>query len=401
MKRFQMNTKVRNAIILGTMCSIAYLAVYIARNVLSAASPKMETAGVLDGTIQGTLTSIYFFTYAIGQLINGIIGDKIKAKYMISVGLAMAGVCNLVFTVFVNIPYASYTAYGATGFFLAMIYGPMTKLVAENTEPIYAVRCSLGYTFSSLLGSPLAGVLATLLVWEGVFTASSAMLVVMAITCFSVFHILERKKIIQYGKYKAEKSKGSVRVLIKHQIIKFTLVSILTGIIRTTLAAWLTQYFSDFIGFSDEQATMAFSIGSLAISMSSFFTIFVYERLRRNMSLTLLLSFIAAALSFGAMCLIKAPIPNMIFMIAGIFFANCAATMLWSQYCPSLRDTGMVSSATGFLDFVSYMAAAVSTRLFPVIISTFNWNGLFLVVTALMLIGVIVALPYHKMKKTA
>lgn len=398
MKKFP--PKVRHAIILGTMCSIAYLAVYIARNVLSAASAKMDTAGILNDDILGTLTSVYFFTYAIGQLINGAIGDKIKAKYMISIGLAMAGVCNLVFTAFATIPFAAYTAYGATGFFLAMIYGPMTKLVAENTEPIYAVRCSLGYTFSSLLGSPLAGVLATLLVWQGVFTVSSIVLVVMAIICFTVFHALERKKIIQYGKYDAAKSKGSIRVLIKHQIIKFTLVSILTGIIRTTLAAWLTKYFSDFIGFADEKAALAFTIGSLAISASSFVTIFVYEKLGHNMSLTLLLSFIAATVSFGMMCIVKEQTPNILFMIAGIFFANCAATMLWSQYCPSLRDTGMVSSATGFLDFVSYMAAAISTRLFPVIIKSFSWNGLFVCVTALMFIGVIVSLPYRK-KMTA
>lgn len=397
----KISTKARNAILIGSMCAISYLAVYIARNVLSAASAKMDTAGVLNDDILGTLTSVYFFTYAIGQLINGVIGDKIKAKYMISVGLAMAGITNLVFTATATIPFASYTAYGATGFFLAMIYGPMTKLVAENTEPIYATRCSLGYTFSSLLGSPLAGVLATVLAWQGVFYVSSAVLIVMAIICFSVFHTLERRKIIEYGKYDTAKTKGSVRVLIKHQIIKFTLVSILTGVIRTTLASWLTKYFSDFLGFSDENASLAFTIGSLAISISSFFIIFVYERLGHNMDLTLLLSFIAATVSFTITWLVTEQTTNIIFMIGGIFFANCAATMLWSRYCPGLRDTGMVSSATGFLDFVSYMAAAISTRLFPVILGLVSWTGLLCVMAVLMLIGVIVSLPYHKMKKTA
>ena len=33
--------------------------------------------------------------YAIGQLINGIIGDKIKAKYMIGLGLIFAGVIRI------------------------------------------------------------------------------------------------------------------------------------------------------------------------------------------------------------------------------------------------------------------------------------------------------------------
>jgi predicted aldo/keto reductase-like oxidoreductase len=38
--------------------------------------------------------------------------------------------------------------------------------------------------------------------------------------------------------------------------------------------------------------------------------------------------------------------------------------MLWSRYCPSLYETGMVSTATGFLDFVSYMSAALASTIF-------------------------------------
>ena len=37
-------------------------------------------------------------------------------------------------------PLTASLAYAMTGFFLAMIYGPMTKVVAENTEPLHAVR---------------------------------------------------------------------------------------------------------------------------------------------------------------------------------------------------------------------------------------------------------------------
>jgi hypothetical protein len=59
-------------------------------------------------------------------------------------------------------PDAAKFIYGMTGFFLSMIYAPMTKVVAENTEPIYATRCSLGYTFASFFGSPMAGVAAAL-----------------------------------------------------------------------------------------------------------------------------------------------------------------------------------------------------------------------------------------------
>ena len=76
--------------------------------------------------------------------------------------------------------------------------------------------------------------------------------------------------------------------------------------------------------------------------------------------------------------------------------SNSAATMLWSRYCPSLRDTGMVSGATGFLDFMSYMAASISSTLFANAVEEIGWGNLILVWCGLMIVGIIVALPYDK-----
>ena len=63
--------------------------------------------------------------------------------------------------------------------------------------------------------------------------------------------------------------------------------------------------------------------------------------------------------------------------------------MLFSVYCPSLHDTGMVSTATGFLDCMSYVGAATANILFANAISARGWENLILVWTALMLSGVL------------
>ena len=135
----------------------------------------------------GNLSSLYFIFYAIGQLINGALGDKIKARYMITLGPALAGISNILFCYLVDLENIALIVYPLTGFFLAMIYGPMVKVVSENTNVVYAEICSLGYTFSSFFGSPLAGVLASFLAWQSVFKVSSAALFVMAVSCFVCF----------------------------------------------------------------------------------------------------------------------------------------------------------------------------------------------------------------------
>lgn len=93
------------------------------------------------------------------------------------------------------------------------------------------------------------------------------------------------------------------------------------------------------------------------------------------------------------------------FLSGGLFCAQYVkrgdAAMLFSRYCPSLRDTGMVSSATGFIDFVSYIAAAVSITLFSNAVTALGgWRPLLLVWAGLTLCGVLViSVPVSKKEK--
>ena len=196
-----------------------------------------------------------------------------------------------------------------------------------------------------------------------------------------------------WPKKSEEESRQGIKILFKHNIVKFTFVAMLTGIIRTSVTFWMPTYYAQYLGYDPKSAALLFTISTLAISSAAFISVFTYERLGRNMNKTLLISFVASAISFFMLFLIKQPIINIAFMILSVLSANCAAAMLWSVYCPSLRDTGMISGATGFLDFVSYMAAAASSTIFANAVSSIGWSKLILVWFGLMVAGVVVALP--------
>ncbi len=405
-----MTANAKKAIKIGSLCFLAYLAVYIAKNVLGAVTPSMMKEGFSDSAI-GVASSVYFYTYAVGQLINGAIGDKIKAKYMMSFGLAFAGVSNFVFSqlnihneIQGQIPLTAYVAYGCTGFFLAMIYGPMTKVVSENTEMPYTTRCSLGYTVASYLGSPAAGIFAALFAWQTAFAMSSIALVVMAAIVFLFFTLFERKGLIVYGKYKSQKKssggKGSIKLLFERQIVKFAFISIITGIIRTSAVFWLTTYFAKRLTFGEDEAGLVFSFATLGIASSSFIVIFIYEKIGHDLDKTLLIMFTSAALFFSLTYFVTFnPYVNIVLIVLAIMSSNGAATMLWSRYCPSLRDTGVVSGATGFLDFLSYMAAGTMNLVTPHIVHGVAWDGMVLVWLTFMIVGIVISLPWKTFKR--
>lgn len=398
----KLSSGAKKAFLLGGLCSISYLAVYVAKGALSAATPQITEAGAFTTEQIGTLSSVYFIVYAIGQLINGAIGDKIKAKYMISFGLILASIGFWLLPQLAGLPNYAYIAYGASGFFMAMIYGPMTKVVAENTEPIYATRCSIGYTMASFLGSPAAGILAAVLAWQWVFWGTGTTLLIMGAVAFICFSAMEKKGVVKYGQYTHKKgSGGSIKVLLKRQIVKFTFIAILTGVVRTSVVFWMPTYISQHLGFAPDTAALIFTVASFAFSFSPINAIIIYEKLKRNMDLTIFLAFSASAVFFLLVFLVKQPIINVVCMALAILSNNLAASMLWSRYCPSLYDTGMVSTATGFLDACSYLAASVSSKLFANAAGTLGWGMLILVWFGLMCCGVLVALPWNKLKKQA
>ncbi len=392
-----MKQSAKNAFMLGGVCTVAYMFVYFVRNILSVVTPKMIEGGMYSESQIGSFSSVFFITYAIGQLINGILGDKVKAKYMISFGLILAGATNLVFCLDNTTFIAAYISYAFCGFFLSMIYGPMTKLVAENLEPIHASRSSVAYNFSSHLGSPIAGIVAVFLSWQLVFLCGGATLIICGIVCYIVFTYLEKKGVITYIVSDTAKKKGNgIKGLFERKIVKFTAVSLLTGIVRTTVVFWLPTYYTQYLGYTTDQSAIIFTVTTLITSLNAFIAIVIYEKLNRNLDLTMILSFGFSAIFFVSCIFIKQPLTNIIFINLAIFSANCSSTMLWSRYCPGLRSTGLVSSATGFLDFISYMAASISSTIFANAVTDIGWSGLIIVWSVLMGIGIFVSIPYDK-----
>ena len=400
------NTKeVKNALMIGIISSISYFACYFARNILSVASPDIVATTDITLEYIGPLSTANMLSYAIGQLINGIIGDKVKGKYLVSGGLLFAGISEVILG-FSNSPITMIIAYSFMGFFLSMIYAPLTKLIAENTHPIHAMRCCLGLTFASFFGAPVAGVVALAFNWKSAFILCGMILIVMGAIFYLSILFFEKREIVKYREQtKKEKigKSGGIKVLLKNQIVKFSLVAVLTGIVRTSVVFWIPTYLSQHLGFSAGISATMFTIITCAQSVAPFVNnLIVYERLlKRDMNKMILLAFSASTISFVMMFVVEQPIINILFLLVALVTASGASDMLWSIYCPSLRDTGMVSSATGYLDFVSYMAAAAANLLFANAISQIGWGKLILVWAALMLVGVLISLPRKKKENVA
>lgn len=386
--------QVINAVLLTAPCVVAYLVVYLARNILSALTPGMLETGNFTMEYISTISTANMLCYAVGQLVNGVIGNKVKGSYMIAMGLICGGLCSIGFS-FSNTLWLSALLYGASGFFWSMLYAPMVRLIAENVSSRHAPRCTIFLTIASFLGSPLAGVLALLFQWKAAFIASGSLQIIIGIGTMVMLMVLEKKGLFVNTLRAAEKAgEGGVRVLLKRRIVRFSLVSMITGIVKNTVVFWIPTYFNQYLGFSEELAVTVYSIVTLMMAVAPALNLSVYEKvMKQNISRTVVAMFGVGALAFCMMALVKNPIVNVPFLVLALIANGGAATMLWNVYCPSLKDTGMVSGATGFLDFLSYMASAGANILFPNMVDWIGWGGLIAVWCGLLIVGGVAYFP--------
>ena len=120
------------------------------------------------------------------------------------------------------------------------------------------------------------------------------------------------------------------------------------------------------------------------------------------MQLTMILSFLLSTVCFVCMFFISQAIVNATLISIAILTSQMGAALIGTVYCTGLRDMGMVSSVTGYLDFVAYMASAVSTTLFANAVVDIGWQNLILVWAACVGIGalaMLIDLPFQKLKR--
>ena len=398
---FNKHLERNKAIWMATLTLLVYAICYFSRNILGTVQPEMAATTDFSVEMLGTVASVGMFSYAIGQLVCGVIGDYVKAKYMLSGGLLLSAVATMI------LPFAdSYAlllvAYGAMSLFLSAIFGPITKTISQFTAPAYVNRVALMTSVASIISSPMAGVMAMFFDWRTAFIIAAAFQLLIAVFNFVFFTVCEKKGWITYPeRVKKDKSarKGmDWKLLIKHAILQYIVVAALTGV-KNSIVYWIPTYFVQHLGYSTTVAAAIFTVVTVIKSVSPFFTNFVlYERLfKRRSNGILVLSFGASAVCYFVMSLTNAPVISILLVSIALFIGGAYSTLLFSVYCPGLKKTGAVSGVSGFLNCINYLVGALANFIISKIVTDTGWSPILIGWTVLMLVGAAVSLPIlHK-----
>ncbi len=378
---------------IGFLCIGIYLASFLFRNLLSVFTPDILDSGILDKSGVALLSSTYMVVYALGQLICGVVGDYIKARYMVFFGLCLSGIGLLGFTVF-DSKFVGVICFAVLGLGLSSLRGPLVKTISENMKPKYARFCCVLLSFVSFFGPFVAGLFAYNFSWNTAFIISAVIAFVCAAIGLIGLTIFEKKQIIKYNidiSKKEKKSLGVFSIFKLESFFAYLFIGIVVETMATSVSFWTPTYLKECLGFSTGTASLVFSVMSLLKSFCPFLCLLLLP-LFKHADMKLVFSmYIFSVPLFILMLFIKTPWINVVTFLMAYVMAGIPGAVMWSVYIPSLAKSGKVSGANGIFDCSGYFGAAVANMSFAYIMKCFDWNGVIIAWATIPFIGMSIA----------
>ena len=382
-----MEKKVQSAWRIGSLCIATYLASYVTRNILSVSTPEMIKEAFFTKEYTGLLSSVCFIFYAVGQLINGFIGDMVHPKYMIIMGLGVSSISTFAIPLFDN-RIIHFTAFALIGFGLSMLRGPLMKVISENTAAMHARMICTLFSMAGFAGPLIASLLSIFFEWRAVFTVTGIISVFITVASVTVISLLEKRGEIKFTPKKEKGVLNSILSVFKLEDFFFYMfISAIGEIAGSSITFWIPTYTTEHLGFSGDAASTLYSVVSLTTLFTPFITLVIYEKLIRNGVKLALVMYVLSAVFFIAVRFTAAPLVNVIMLIIAKMAAAAASSIVWSAYIPGLARSGKVSSANGVIDAAGYAMASLANVIFSGSVSRLGWGGIVNMWYIIMLIG--------------
>ncbi|MHB1153113.1 MAG: MFS transporter [Eubacteriales bacterium] len=397
-----MNNTKKSARILIVMLWISYAAIYVGRKNFSVCMAGMVTDGIIDKLIGGTAGTAFLAVYACGQLVNGLIGDRISPKLMITVGLFGAGAAN-VFMGLVVYPAAVPVIWGICGFFCSMLWSPVVRCISEwipeNERSSAGVNISVTLPVGSMVSYITCSVMMHYFSWREAFFACAFILFAACAVFLSGFISIReyikdaglanrnrREALFNNEKAGTHKNPTGIPRLIILTGLTWVIAGILfNGVLKDGLDLWVPTCITEYFGMSASVSSLLTGILPIVNLAGVFTARRINDRFFRNEVATAAFMFGVSLISFIPLLAVTvlAQGNGSIFMavIAVLLISVTSSSMLGVNimlltFIPFRFNTvGHSSGVTGFLNFCSYAAASLSGITIGLISSNFGWTA--------------------------
>lgn len=369
-------------------CTLVYFGSYMTRQnlgvmLLYIIGSFSDASGISTNDMSVKLSVILTamtIAYGVGQVVCGFIGDKIKPQYMLTGGLALASVVNILMAIpavssHENILIMT-VLWAVNGVAHSMLWPPIVRIMSMYlTDEEYgysAVRVSWGSQFATILlyiGCPLLVSYAHLS-WRTVMLVCALVGAAIDVVWNIVYPKLLRDPVREAAKKSNGKGGGvPLPVFVFVPLFCIFIGIILQGIMRDGVTNWTPKLLDDTFDLGEALSTVSTVVLAILsiISFSAYNTL--HKRIFKNEVFCAGMIFaFTALLSLGVMATFIFEINSAILslLLMGIIVANTHGInlMLITVVPKRFVKSGKVSLFSGVLNACTYIGAAVGNVAF-------------------------------------
>ena len=391
---------------LSWLLSFIYFVSYVTRiNFSAIVGEVVQVTGFEKSDISIVLVCLSA-TYGLGQVINGFLGDRIDPTKLILSGLATATVANLLLPFFAHSIPLMTVIWGINGFAQSMMWPPMVRLLVANTDDAEygaaVVKVHLGTSFATIMIYVISPLIIKLTSWQGVFGFSALIGIIGCI----IWSFMMRRICVPSEKVVSESDPDIKKFRFPRTaifpIIFIFLATVLQGMLRDGVSAWMPTYLSEVFGIGSETSIlMTVSLAIFSMLSFIFFERF-YEKFFKN-------EIFCIAFIFG-ISLIPSLLMYIFFdggaIIAVLMMSLLTACMhgtniLLTGVVPKrFKKYGNISTISGVLNACTYIGAALFTYGIAKLSELIGWKNTVgvwvIVIIAGMACGLIATRPWKK-----
>lgn len=371
----------RHQRILRLMCCLAYFAKYISRSNYAAVILAICEDLSFSRADAGLAVTGSFFTYAMGQLICGILGDRISPKNLICIGLIGTAACNIALPFF---PSAMIIAviWCINGFFQAMVWPPLVRILAENlTGSAYVDACAEVYASSSMaiivtyLTVPLFLKIAD---WRMAFYAPAVLTLLITVLWMTVLPRLSLNTPTKHEETPdptAPKAQPIFPLLMRSGAWMLLLPALFHGLLRDGIATWLPACVADLSELDTSSSILSAVVLPIASMIFVRLAAVLFHRMHHETTECALLFGISAAAALVMFIWLDANtllLVTCMALISGCM--NGINLMIVSRLPSNFSSYGCVAGMSGLLNCVTYVGSALSTYAVAAVSEHFGWS---------------------------
>ncbi|MBR7184024.1 MAG: MFS transporter, partial [Clostridia bacterium] len=366
--------------ILRIACCVVYFASYMTRVNYAAAILAICADLGLSRPDAGIAVTVNFFSYGIGQIINGVLGDRIAPKWMIFGGLAGTVCCNLLMPSLNSVALLT-LVWCANGYFQSMLWPPMVRLLAENLDE----RAFVNANVEVLAASSTANIMIYLIVpvcvrfasWRMAFYVSAGIGVAAALLWLVLLPKISTRSRTEAQPQPGEQPQHTPvwPLLLRSGAWIAAGGALLQGLLRDGITTWLPSCVADLSGLDASSSILT----AVMLPIFAVVSVWLAARLRRfirtETASSAFLFVLGAASCFAMLGLLDGK-AILLALLMGLT-TGCmhgVNLMLISRVPMHFGRYGCVSGVSGILNAFTYVGSAISTYGVAIVSERFGWQ---------------------------